>query len=69
MAVPKKRMSKAKKRNRKTIWKSAAIGQSLRAYSIACSLENFEKKETLKAANLLPDLRSKINKNEKKEVK
>ncbi len=38
MAVPKKRMSKAKKRNRKSIWKSAAISQSLRAYSLACSL-------------------------------
>ena len=45
MAVPKKRMSKSKKRNRKSLWKSAAMTQSLRAYSIACSLEKKEQKK------------------------
>ena len=45
MPVPKKRMSKSKKRNRKSIWKNSAVAQSLRAYSIACSLEKKEQKQ------------------------
>ena len=44
MAVPKKRISKSKKRNRKSLWKNKALAQSLRAYSIACSLEKKEQK-------------------------
>lgn len=44
MAVPKKRLSKSKKRNRKSLWKKAGFMQSLRAYSKACSLETKEKK-------------------------
>lgn len=44
MAVPKKRMSKSKKRNRKSLWKSSGLLESLRAYSKACSLEIKEQK-------------------------
>ena len=44
MAVPKKRMSKSKKRNRKSLWKSYGLVQSQRAYSKACSLELKEQK-------------------------
>lgn len=45
MAVPKKRLSKSKKRNRKSLWKNEALSQSLRAYSIARSFEQKEQKK------------------------
>nr|YP_009367565.1 ribosomal protein L32 [Pseudoneochloris marina]ARK14511.1 ribosomal protein L32 [Pseudoneochloris marina] len=35
MAVPKKRTSKSKKNQRKTVWKNKAVKQALQAYSIS----------------------------------
>lgn len=38
MPVPKKRLSKAKTRTRKTLWKQEALGKAQKALSLALSL-------------------------------